>query len=257
MASGSPPRPDPCRTLVCDTDALIQIFLGDQGELLKKLKRIYGIQSVISESVERELSRPGMKNSGHFQPQVRKAIQNQALIVLDEHSVGSFTSNDPHSTYLSIQVMGRKNNLHLGKGEAYSHAAGVVLRVPVMSNDMKAIVAADRLGLPTGKPTIRAYDVFVLFHQIGELSSDDCDEIRKTLTAFGESPHSAFSTNKFEEGLLRFHPRLVDDQAPLLATGAQSELADLDRLVLSRIRISTASPSASTPTLADVWPKPE
>ena len=257
MVAGSPPRPDDCRTLVCDTDALIQIFLSGQGELLKKFKKLYGIQCVITESVEVELHGPRMKNSALFLPQVRKALQNNALMVLDQHSVGSFTSNDPHTTYLSIQVMGRKNNLHLGKGEAYSHAAGVVLRVPVMSNDMKAIVVADRTGLPTGKPTIRAYDLFVLFHQIGELSSGDCDEIRKTLTAVKETPHSSFSGRKFDEGLLRFHPRVVDSHVPVRATGPQSELADLHGLVLSRIQIAAETTPDSTPTLADVWPKPK
>jgi hypothetical protein len=240
-------------TLVCDTDALIQIFLSDQGELLKKLKRIYGIVPVITEAVERELFRPRFKNGDIFQPKAKKALDNGALILLDEHSLGTFTSNDPHTTYISIQVEGKKNNRHLGLGEAYSHAAGVVLRAPVLSNDMRAIVIADRVGLSTAKPTIRAYDLFVLFHQIGELSDSYCDDIRKSLAQFGEVPPPAFLGRKFVDGLPKFFPRARDAERPILATGPEAELADRHYLALRMTRPRTAAPAA---TLADVWTEP-
>jgi hypothetical protein len=255
MGSDPASHGDMCSTLVCDTDALIQLFLSSEGELLKKLKRIYGITPVITEAVERELFRPGIRNGKHFQPQVQKALDNSALLLLDEHSLGSFTSNDPHTTYISIQTEGRKNNNHLGLGEAYSHAAGVVLRAPVMSNDMKAIITADRLGFVTAKPTVRAYDLFVLFNQIGELSEDDCNNIRKRLTAFNETPPGAFVGRKFTDGLQKFYPRLVDANHPLLANGAQAELADLHRLILHSVQ-ARATSFASSATLGDVWPKP-
>jgi hypothetical protein len=250
---------DPCNTLICDADALIQLFLSSQGELLKKLKRFYGIRPVITEAVEQELFRARMRNSDKFQPQVQKALANGALTLLDEHNLGAFTSNDPHTTYISIQVEGAKNHVHLGKGEAYSHAAGVVLRAPVMSNDMKAIVIADRVRLTTAKPTIRAYDLFVLFHQIGELSDKDCDDIRKDLTGFGESPPAALAGCKFAEGLKHFCARLVDVDGPILANGAEIELADRYRLTVQRIIQAEASKevkgSQSTTTLRDFWPK--
>jgi hypothetical protein len=236
MESASAAYGDTCTTLVCDTDALIQVFLASQGELLKKLWRIYGIKPVITEAVERELLRPGHRNDRLFQPQAQKALDNGALVLLDEHSLGSFTSNDPHTTYISIQIEGRKNNNHIGPGEAYSHATGVVLRAPVMSNDMKAIAVADRVGLKTAKPTVRAYDLFVLFHQIGELSDRDCDDIRKSLISFKENPHPAFAERKFIDGLTKFCPRLVDADRALVANGLQSELADLHQLVLHRVQ---------------------
>lgn len=257
MGSGSASPVDTCTTLVCDTDALIQLFLSSQGELLKKIKRIYGIRPVITEAVERELFRPGIRNGKQFQPQVQKALDNGALLLLDEHSLGSFTSNDPHTTYISIQLEGRKNSNHLGLGEAYSHAAGVVLRAPVMSNDMKAIVVADRVGLATAKPTVRACDVFVLFRQIGELSEEDCEDIRKSLRAFNETLPPVFDGHKFADGLQKYYPRLVDANHPILATGPQTELADLHRLVLYSVQSRTTNDiSSSRVTLGDVWPKP-
>src|SRR5579872_146863 len=205
--------------LVCDTDALIQIFIAEQGELLKKLRRIYGIQPVITESVEDELFRPGKRKAALFQPKAQKALDNQALLILDERSVGAFTSNDRHTTYSSIQLLGQRNNIAIGRGEAFSHAAGVVLRAPVLSNDSKAVEIADRRDLQIAQHVLRAYDVFVLFHQIGQLSEKDCDEIRKLLAAAEEAPPYVFRNRKFIEGLAHFCPRLVDRNFLKLAAG--------------------------------------
>jgi hypothetical protein len=220
------------------------------------LKRCFGITPVITEAVEGELFLPSRKEKNkHVQAQAQKALDNGALVLLDERSLGAFTFNDPHTTYISIQIEGQKNNLHLGKGESFSHAVGVILRIPILSNDSKALLTADRLRLSVAKPTLRAYDLFVLLHQIGELTENDCDEIRKSLLCAGEVPHADFCGRKFSDGLLRFYPRVVAANYPILATGKESELGDIHRLQLHTNTPRKDGRLGSPATLGDVWPK--
>ena len=238
MADGDLPA-NP-RILVCDTDALIQLFIANQGELLKRLKRRYGIQPVITEAAEEELTNPKQPKSKQFLAAAQKAIDNGSLVVLEERAMGAFTSNDPHSTYQSIQLAGQKYNLHIGRGEAFSHAAGMVLRAPVLSNDEKAIRVADRVGLKLAPFTLRAYDLFLLFHQNAELDDGVCENIRKKLASAGEEPPACVRNMSFADGLGRVFPRLVDGGHPCRATGIQTELGDLTQLV-----IETSAPIAS------------
>lgn len=223
--------------LICDTDALIQIFTARQGELLKRLKRRYGIQPVIPESVEAEITRRGHPKSPLTLPSVNKALDNGALIVLEERIIGGFTSNDAHSTYTSIQLIGQDNALHIGPGEAYAYAAGVVLRAPVLSNDAKAVTISDRFGIKRPTYLLRAYDVFMLFHQNGELEERDCDKIRQALLAADEALPFQVRSKSYGDGLAHLYPRLVDGDYPVLATGSQAELGDLNQLVVRSIRL--------------------
>jgi hypothetical protein len=244
------------RLLVCDTDALIQIFIADQGELLKKARRLYGIQPAIPESVEDELTRLSQPKRALFADKAKKALDNQALIVLDERSIGAFTSNDRHSTYNSVQILGQKNSLKIGPGEAYVHAAGLVLRAPALSNDAKAVNDADRLGIQIAPYVLRAYDLFVLFHQIGELSDSDCDEVRKKLAeAKEDAVPAAFKNRKFADGLPHFCQRLVDGDLPRRAGNTPQELGDLNKLVIRLLTPRAVNETGkSVATLGDVWP---
>ncbi len=232
-ATGSPANP---QIIICDTDALIQIFIAREGELLKRLKRRYGIQPVIPEAVEGEITRRGLRNSSLFVPGFNKAVDNGALLLLEERIIGEFTSNDPHSTYNSIQLMGQKNAIHIGPGEAHAYAAGVVLRAPVLSNDAKAVLIADRYEIKRPPQIIRAYDVFMLFHQNGELDERECDRIRQSLLKADEAMPFQVRNKSYRDGLHYVFPRLVDEAFPPLATGSQAELADLEQLVIRTIQ---------------------
>ncbi len=255
MASaGIEPVPKP-RIIVCDTDALIQIFLADQGELLKKIRRVYGIQPIVPEAVEVELTNPRQPKSSQFLAKAQKALDNGALIVLDERTIGAFTSNDPHSTYTSIQLLGQKSNIHVGKGEAFVHAAALVLRAPALSNDLNAFNTLDRVGLKQAQYVLRAYDIFVLFHQIGELQDNDLDGIRDRLLSVGkEAIPTAFQKRKFTDGLPYFCPRIIDGSCAQLATGYESELPDRNRLIVQPIKAHETTSKGSVATLRDIWP---
>ncbi len=232
------------KVLVCDTDALIQIFTARQGELLKRLKRRYGIQPVIPESVEAEITRRGHPKSALILPSVTKALDHGALLVLEERVIGAFTSNDAHSTYTSIQLLGQDNALRIGQGEAYAYAAGVILKAPVLSNDASAVKIADRFGIKLPPFILRAYDLFMLFHQNDELEERDCDNIRQSLLTAGEALPFQVRNKSYGDGLAHIYPRLIDDEYTLIASGKQSELGDLNQLVIKSLR----SQSSTTPT---------
>ena len=172
----------------------------------------------------------GQRKRSLFLPGAQKAMSNGALVVLEERTLGAFTSNDPHSTYTSIQLVGQENALHIGLGEAFVYAAGLVLKAPVLSNDAKAVLVADRVGIKRPQHIMRAYDLFLLFHQIGELEERDCDNIRQTLLSAGESLPFQVRNMSYSAGLSHVYPRLVDGTSPALATGPQAELADLSQL---------------------------
>lgn len=234
MAANDIPANPPI--IICDTDALIQIFIAREGELLKRLKRRYGIQPVVPEAAEGEITRRGLRNSPLFVPGFNKALDNGALLLLEERIIGGFTSNDPHSTYNSIQSMGQKNAIHIGPGEAHAYAAGVVLRAPVLSNDAKAVLIADRYEIKRPPQILRAYDIFMLFHQNGELDERDCDRIRQSLLKADEALPFQVRNKNYSDGLPYIFPRLVDEAYPRLATGTQAELADLEQLVVRTIQ---------------------
>lgn len=237
-ATADPPNP---RILVCDTDALIQIFLARQGELLKRLKRRYGMQPVIPESVEAEITRRGHQKSALVLPGVNKALTHGALVVLEERAIGAFTSNDAHSTYSSIQLMGQNNALRIGQGEAFAYAAGVVLKAPVLSNDAKAVSIADRHGIKLPPHILRAYDIFMLFHQNDELEERDCDKIRQDLLNAGEALPFQVRNKSYGDGLAHIYPRVIDDEYTLVANGAQAELGDLTQLILKPLQARSTS----------------
>lgn len=224
------------KVLVCDTDALIQIFIAHQGELLKRLKRRYGIQPVIPESVEAEITRRGHPKSAVILPSVTKALDNGALLVLEERVIGAFTSNDAHSTYTSIQLMGQDNAMRIGQGEAYAYAAGVILKAPILSNDASAVKIADRFGIKQPPFILRAYDLFMLFHQNDELGERDCDNIRQSLLAAGEALPFQVRNKSYRDGLAHIYPRVIDDDYTLIANGKPSELGDLNQLVIKSPR---------------------
>jgi hypothetical protein len=235
-AEGVPAERNPFDLLICDSDALIQIFCTDQETLLKKLRLSYGITSAVTEAVEMEILRPGRKLGACCQAGFRKAIESGLLTVIDRRTLGKFTANDPHSTYDSIQNIGQDYNKVIDRGEAFTHAAARVLRAAVLSNDFQSRLAADSKGLILGKPTLRFYDLVVFLHQCGELTERDCDNIRKELFRVGDSIHSAFAARKFVQGLARFYPRIVNPDFEIIGSATTTELGDENRVEIRKVQ---------------------
>ncbi len=216
--------------LVCDTDALIQLFCSEQNSLLRSLKRIYGIQCVITEAVEDELRNPRQRHADCIAPALQRAFANESLLILDRLSLGRFTPHDVHTVYDAIQLKGQEYHALVQRGEAYTHAAAIVLRAAVLSNDSRAIRVLTRAGKQLPVVYLRAYDIVVLFHQRGDLPAKECDAIRKALTNIEDTPHIAFAGCKFVEGLANFYPRLVDSTFVPVGCNSTRELGDERRI---------------------------
>ncbi len=223
---------NPFSLLVCDTDALIQVICAEQISLLKKLNGVYGIRAIVTEAVEDEITNPAHRRASIVDAPFQKAVSSGVLTVLSRRTIGLFTNNDPYSTYDSIELRGQDYSRIVQRGEAHTHAAAVVLRAAAMSNDASAIRTLDRADVPYAAPVLRAYDLFALFAQRGDLTDRDCDAIRKRLVGIDEHPHSQFEKSKFSEGIARFYPRLVDQSFPVIGTEITRELGDERRCVI-------------------------
>ncbi len=210
--------------IVFDTDALLQLLIADQMALLHAFKKRVQIQPGIVEAVEVEI-RKSRKFQGRFTKELQKAIDSKTLLVLDVPALSSFAPVDARATYETIQSRGFELNAVLDYGEAYTYAAGVVLKSPVVSNDIRAVRAGKNAGLDLPEHILRLFDFIVLCHHIDEINSDRCDEVRKTLADKKEWIPLAFQHSSFQDGLGSFYPRLLQrSRTPVGAVTPKSEL---------------------------------
>ena len=222
--------------VVCDTDALTQIFCTKHETILKQLHTQFGISFAVTEAVESEMFRPNRRHAECCRDGFQKALDTGLITILSPRTLGQFTSNNPFVTYDSMELLGQKYHSVIQRGEAYTHAAAHVLKCAVLSNDWKAIRDADRLGLALGHPTFRVYDLLVFLHQCNEFAEKSCDGFRKALHDVDESPHSAFANRKFREGLPAFYPRLVNPEFEIVGSLTETELGDGHRVELTKLK---------------------
>src|ERR1700693_5162549 len=125
--------------LICDSDVLVQFFLSNELRPLRDLKVLFGIQPAIVQEVDAELRWLGHYGS-RFVPQLEKSLKNGLLVRLDKVLFQSLLGKAPPGTsWETFQSLGARYLGFVDKGEAYSHAAGVVLGLPVASDDFRAI----------------------------------------------------------------------------------------------------------------------
>jgi hypothetical protein len=128
--------PNP-RLIICDSDALIQLFIANQLQPLKDLKNLYGIQPTVVQEVDIELRWLGHHRE-RFVPQLDKAMKSGLIARLDKPLFQSLVSTAPAgASWSTFQSTGAQYFGFVDKGEAYTHAAGVVLGVPTVSNDFR------------------------------------------------------------------------------------------------------------------------
>lgn len=199
--------------LLCDSDVLVQLFLADELRPLIELKRLYGIQPAAVLEVDLEL-RWMKKHKDRFVPQLDKALRSETLKKLDPALFQSLLSRAvPGTSWAGFQALGAQYYGYVQKGEAYTHAAGITLSLPVASNDFSAIqtLQAQMLTLPV--PIIRSFDLLVFSYGAGILDLKDCDAVRKELLRCGEGLPKAFKSSSFEDGMRSFSCRLLDGSA--------------------------------------------
>jgi hypothetical protein len=208
--------------LLCDTDFLIQFFVAQDLRPLRELKRAYGIQPSIVAEVEIEL-RSNKKYRKLIEPQFDKAM-GSILQLFDEQSLSKFLAGSEtflppavaSTTWSGIQARGRKYNLHVGIGEAYTHATAASLNLPSASNDSRALNLLEQKGLAVPSPVFRTYDLLVLTYQGELLTEADCESVRKALLAVGEPVPEECRNRGFVNGIQSLNARLLDRSKPAI-----------------------------------------
>jgi hypothetical protein len=213
--SPPPSRPKNPALLLGDTDVVVQVLVSGLTAKLHVFRRSYGIQPVITEAVAGELPSLLRRRFGDRVAGYEKALKHKAIVTLDEDLLARVYGDKARIIGEQIDVLGRKIwERGVGRGEAYTHAAGILLNLPVVTNDMEAlrVLRADQsTGIP--ERVLRFFDLVVFFFQIGEIALADCDSVRQQLIRMSEHVPACFQNASFEDGLKEFFPRLLDSTA--------------------------------------------
>jgi len=220
--------------IICDSDVLVQFFLSNELRPLRDLKTFYGIQPAVVQEVDAELRWLG-HYAARFVPQLDKSLKNGLLIRLDKPQFQSLLSKAlPGASWAGFQTLGAQYLGLVDKGEAYTHAAGVVLGLPVASDDYRAIqvLQFQMQNLPC--PVLRSFDVFGFAHEAGLLPIEDCEKVRSCLLKEGRWVPAALKHTSFANGIANFPLRLRDStKAP--TSGTQAPTMFSDALYITRI----------------------
>jgi hypothetical protein len=196
--------------LLCDSDVLVQLFLPAELRPIKALKEHYGIQPAIVQEVDGELRWLG-HYGGRFVPQLDKSLRNGTLVKVDQPLLQSLLSTSPPgASWAGFQSLGSQYLGMVDKGEAYTHAAGVVLGLPTASDDFRAIevLIYKMQNLPC--PVLRSFDLFGFAYETGILPVTDCDKVRSCLLKEHRFVPGAFKNASFADGMSNFNLRLRD-----------------------------------------------
>ncbi|HEY4054771.1 MAG TPA: hypothetical protein VGL74_13560 [Terriglobales bacterium] len=206
--------------LLCDSDALTQFFLADEIRPLKHLKESYGIQPTIVQEVDIELRWLG-RYRDRFVMQLDKTIKSGVLRVLDSVYFQSFLGHAPvGASWTGFQSLGAQYYGYVGRGEAFTFAAGVDLGMPALSNDFSAIKTLEGNFLALPIPVLRSFDLVAFCYENGFLELRACEAVRANLRNEREGLPKPFMHASFEDGLKTFAPRLRDGM-PVIHASAE------------------------------------
>ncbi len=226
--------------LLCDSDALFQLFVGNELRPLKELKAAYGIQPAIVPEVEIEL-RSQRNFARRFEDTFRKIVSTGTVLVLDRPAIMGFLlrSGTPgpgaDATCDKIQTLGSLYYQRVGLGEAYTFAAGAVLQVPALSNDHSAIKVLLRAKLDTPSPIFRVFDLICFAFQIGIMPEKDCDAFRSALMKENEGLPAEFKNAALIDGTNQCRVRLCDSAESPIGQPCADEPPYVKRLLVQRI----------------------
>lgn len=194
--------------LLCDSDALVQFFLVDDVRPLQALAKQFGIQPAIVPEVDLEL-RWLARHKDRFVAQLDKALKHGTLLALDRSTFQTYMGTaTPGTSWSSYQALGMQYYGYVQRGEAYTHAAAVSLRMPALTNDLRAVRVLEAQMLNVALPVLRSFDLLTFAYELGILSIKDCEEIRHELLRHGEGIPGPFVNASFENGAKKFPCRL-------------------------------------------------
>ncbi len=220
--------------LICDSDVLVQLFLSNELRPLRDLKNLYGVQPAIVQEVDLELRWLG--HYGHrFVPQLDKSLKNGLIARLDKTLFQSLLSAaTPGASWTSFQSLGSQYLGYVDKGEAYSHAAGVILGVPTASDDFRAIQVLQFQMQNLPSPVLRSFDLLGFALENGILSLSDCEKVRSCLLKEARWVPGSFRHASFADGMTNFCLRLRD-ASKAVTPSPQPPVSFSDTLFVARV----------------------
>lgn len=196
--------------LICDSDVLVQLFLAAELGPLRDLKSLYGVQPAIVQEVDVELRWVGHYGN-RFVPQLDKSLKTGLIARLDKTLFQSLLSAaPPGASWAGFQSLGAQYMGFVDKGEAYTHAAGVVLALPTASDDFRAIQVLQFQMQNLPAPVLRSFDLLGFAFESGTLPMQDCEKARSCLLKESRWVPGAFKHASFADGLSNFRLRLRD-----------------------------------------------
>lgn len=222
--------------IIFDSSVVLQIIATGQFRILRSLQSDFGVQSAIVPAVESEVS-VIVENVPKFRgrrEQFKKALRNRTLAIVNRDFLAPLVGTAADSWIRQIDAEGTRLYDFVDRGEAFTHAASIVLNALVATNDTTAVSRLVRQGETLPSPTLRFWDLVVFSHQVGWLSENDCDAIRQFLDKIGERNHPCFSSHSFQDGLPHFYARLTCSEEPGIGAAETQEKFD-ERIALTRV----------------------
>lgn len=238
MSSPAAPQSNP-RLIIIDSSVLLQLIATEQFPVLRLLQSDFGVQPAIVQAVEAEVACI-LQNVPKFRgrrDQLKKAIGNKTLAIVDRDLLAPILGGSTDAWIRQMESEGVRLYSMVDRGEAFTHAASMVLNAPCATNDTSAIYRLLRGGERIPRPIFRFWDFVVFAHQVGLLDAGACDKIRQFLSKIGEWPHPCFKNCSFQDGLPYFYARLVCAGRPTVGASQPQEKFD-EKLLL----IATRSP---------------
>jgi hypothetical protein len=207
----SPGAPQNPKLIIIDSSVLLQLIPTDQFGVLRLLKTDFGVQPAIVQAVESEVAYI-LQNVPKFrgrQDQLKKAIGNNTLAIVDRDLLAPILGSAVEAWIRQMESEGVRLYSIVDRGEAFTHAASMVLHAPTATNDTTAVSRLLRGGETIPRPIFRFWDFIVFAYQVGLLDAGACDRVRQALHRIGERQHRCFTNCSFEDGLSHFYARLV------------------------------------------------
>lgn len=196
---------------------MIQTFISETTNLLRDLNKNFGVQPVIVTEVANEISWNGA-HKNRFAGDLQKALTAKVIKLLDSKVFKEELLRQGRSIeeFVQYTATGSQYDGPVQRGEAYSHSAGIVLRVPVMSNDGSAIVTLQAANLPVACPVLRYFDLLVFSYCASHIGLQGCERIRQKLMQDRREQRSVpavFRNQSFQAAVASFDCRLQEVEA--------------------------------------------
>jgi hypothetical protein len=165
-------------------------------------------------------------------PPLEKALKTKALRLLGSADLEALSASSTSPVYLpDIREIGRDYALLVGPGEAFSHAAGLLLSSPVVSNDLNAIRTLEANGKTLPPTILRSHDLFGFLRAEAQVDTHTAGRLLKILKSNREWVPRCFEHASFEDGSRHFNCRLASSLSVAASSSHWSEKFYLKRLV--------------------------